>query len=44
MSELGKAFIMQSIEANVMPSKKKELEKAFATWAEVIRRDKLESQ
>jgi len=31
MSELDEAFIMQGIEANVMPSKRGELERAFAT-------------
>jgi len=44
MSELGEAFIIRGIEANVMPSKKRELERASATWAEVIGRDELESQ
>jgi len=44
MSELGDAFIMQGIEANIMFSKKEELERAFATWAGVIGRDELESQ
>ena len=43
MSELGEAFIMQGIEANVMPSKREELERTSATWAEVIGRDVLES-
>ena len=42
MSELGEAFIMQGIEANVMFSKKEELKRASATWAGVIGRDDLE--
>jgi len=44
ISELGEAFIIQNIEANVMPSNKGELERASAIWAEVIGRDVLESQ
>jgi len=43
MSELGEAFIMQDIEANVMPSNREELERASATWVGVIGRDVLES-
>jgi len=43
MSELDEAFIMQDIEAIVMPSKRGELERASATWVEVIERDDLES-
>ena len=31
MSELGEAFIMRGIEANVMLSNRGELERAFAT-------------
>ena len=44
MSELGEAFIMRGIEANVTPSNRGELERASATWAGVIGRDVLESQ
>jgi len=44
MSELGEAFIIQNIEANVMPSNRGELKKASGIWAEVIGRDVLESQ
>jgi len=44
MSELGEVFIMQSIEANVMFSKRGELERASATWTGVTGRDVLESQ
>jgi len=44
MSELGEAFIMRGIEANVMPLKRGELERASATWVGVIERDVLESQ
>ena len=39
MSELGDVFIMQGIEANMIPSKKGELERASATWAGVIGRN-----
>ena len=39
MSELGDVFIMQGIEANKIPSKKGELERASATWAGVIGRN-----
>jgi len=39
MSELGDAFIMQGIEANMISSKKGELERASATWAGVIGRN-----
>ena len=42
MSELGEAFIMQGIEANVMPSKREELEKASTIWAEKTEREELE--
>jgi len=44
ISELGEAFIMQGIEANVIPSNRGELERASATWAGVTGRDVLESQ
>jgi len=44
MSELGEAFIIRSIEANVTPSNRKELERTSATWTGVIGRDVLESQ
>jgi len=44
MSELGEAFIMQGIEANVMPSNRGEVERASATWVGVIGREELESQ
>ena len=44
ISELGDAFIMQDIEANVISSKRGELERASTTWAGVIERDELESQ
>jgi len=44
MLKLEEAFIMQDIEANVMLSKRGELEKASATWVGVIERDELESQ
>jgi len=44
MSELGEAFIMRGIEANVTSSNRRELERDSATWAGVIRRDDLESQ
>ena len=44
MSELGEAFIMQGIEANVTPSKKGELERTSAIWAEVTGRDVLASK
>jgi len=43
MSELGKTFIMQGIEANVMLSNRGELERASTTWAGVIEKDDLES-
>jgi len=44
MSELGEAFVIQGIEANVMSSNRGELERTSATWAGVIGRDVLESQ
>jgi len=44
MSELSKAFIMRDIEVNVMPSKRGELERASATWANVIKRKELKFQ
>jgi len=43
MSELGETFIMQGIEANEMPSKRGEFERAASTWAGVIDKDDLES-
>jgi len=42
MSELGDAFIMQSIEANETPSKREEFERAASTWAGVIGKEDLE--
>jgi len=42
--ELDEAFIMRGIEANVMPSKRGELERASAIWAGVTGGDVLESQ
>ena len=44
MSELGEAFIMQGIEANVMPSNRGELERASVTWVGVTERDILKFQ
>jgi len=44
MSELGEAFIMQGIKANMTHSKIGELEGASATWAEVTGKDILEFQ
>jgi len=44
MSKLGEVFIMQGIEANIMLSKKGELERASIIWTGVIGRDELESQ
>ena len=44
MLELGDAFIIQDIETNMILSKKRELERASATWAGVIGRNELESQ
>jgi len=44
MSELGEAFIIQGIKANVTLSNKGELERASATWAGVTGRDVLKSQ
>ena len=43
MSKLGKAFIMQGIKANIMLSKRGELERTSIIWTEVIERDELES-
>ena len=36
MSELGDAFIMRGIEANEIPSKRGEFERAASTWAGVM--------
>ena len=44
MSELGDAFIMRGIDANVTPSKRGEFERAASTWAGVIGKEDLESQ
>jgi len=44
MSELGDAFIMQGIDANVTPSKRGEFERAASTWAGVMGKEDLESQ
>jgi len=44
MSELCEAFIIQDIKANVILSKRGELKRASATWAEVMGRDELKSQ
>jgi len=43
MSELGEAFIIQSIEASMIPSNRGELERTSATWTGVTGRDDLES-
>ena len=42
ISELGEVFIMRDIEANVIPSKKGELKRAFAIWTGETRREELE--
>jgi len=44
MSELGNTFIMRGINANVMPSKRGELERAASTWTGVMGKEDLESQ
>jgi len=44
ISELGDIFIIQDRDANVMFSKKKEIDRAAATWTEVTGKEMLESQ
>jgi len=44
MSELGDAFIMQGMEANEIPSKRGEFERAASTWAGVMGKEDLEFQ
>ena len=43
MSELGDAFIMRGIDANVTLSKRGEQERTSATWAGVMGKEDLES-
>ena len=44
ISELENVFIIQDKDTNVMFSKKKEIDRATATWTEVTGKEMLESQ